>query len=120
MLNDKPIASYVPSMRTVFFASSPKNVEPEHVPTQLFVPTVNKDGKTVVDFIDIDTLNQDSQKQMLYSDFEITRLLASGVKLHPINISPDNRLGITDSMIEDYNKRLESIVDQMYNVESSN
>ena len=107
----------IPERRTKFFASAPNNDEPEHIGTFLNVPTVNKQGKTVVELIDIDTYNQVAEKQLLYTDFEITRLLASGVKIHPINITPDNRLGVTDEMIEDYNRRLESIADQMFNVE---
>lgn len=94
--------------------NSPRDMVAVHTPTLLHVPIVDSEGNSVVEFIDVDTVD-DALKCLSYSDFEIHRLLASGVQLHPINIQPDYRLGITDAMIDDYNMRLESIVNEMYN-----
>ena len=100
-----------------YYSTSPKDMPCEHTPTLLNVPVVNDSGASVVELTDIDMLG-DELKCLKYSDFDITRLLASGVKLHPINIKPDSRLGITNEMIEDYNQRLESIADELFNSEN--
>ena len=103
-------------MREKFFADAPDNTPLGHLPTLLNIPVVNESGQTVVELRDIDNFN-DSLRNLKYTDFDITTLLRQGVPLKSLAIVDSARLGITDAMIEDYNIRLESIADQMFDSE---
>lgn len=101
-------------MRKIFFAQAPANAPAKHIPTLLNVPVLSESGDSIVELRDID-VEDDPLKQLSYSDFVITTLLKSNVKLRPIPISEGSRLGVTDAMIEDFNNRLEAISDQLFN-----
>lgn len=106
-----------PTIRTKFFGDAPDISFERHIPTLLNVQTTDSEGNSVVELQDIDTID-DSLKCLKYTDFEIHNLLKAGVKLHPISIGPDTRLGVTDAMIEDYNSRLETIANDMFESKS--
>lgn len=103
-------------MRTKFFASAPDRFICHHSPTILNTPVVDDNGENIVELRDIDTID-DSIKNLKYTDFEIQNLLKAGVSLKSLAIHSDNRLGVTDDMINDYNERLASIADLMFNVD---
>lgn len=101
-------------MRKIFFAQAPDNAPAKHIPTLLNVPVFSDSGDSIVELRDID-VEDNPLMQLSYSDFTITTLLKSGAKLRPIPVSEGSRLGVTDAMIEDFNERLESISDQLFN-----
>lgn len=103
-------------MRTEFFAKSPDRFICHHSPTLLYTPTVDDNGANIVELQDIDH-SDDTLKNLSYTDFEIQNLLKAGVSLRSLAINADIRLGITDEMINDYNHRLETIADEMFNLQ---
>lgn len=97
-----------------FFPKPCEKVQPVHSPTIQRVPVVTESGDTLIECIDVDTVDE-SLKLLSYTDFDIQRLIENGVDLKHLQITRSSGLGVDDSILDDFDSRLESISDQLFN-----
>lgn len=89
------------------------HIECEHIPTVIRTVEMDKDGNSVTVIKDLDLL-ENPLKGLSYEDFSIKNLLAAGVELKHLPISPDTRMGVDDSEIEHLQDVLMSRVEELY------
>ena len=99
-----------------FFGCSCRDSQPvefEQKFTVLRIPEKDEKGRiSIVDKVLEAVI--DPLSTLKFSDYSINAMLAAGVPLHAIHISPDVRIG-SDKEIKAFNERVDKLAEQMFN-----
>lgn len=87
------------------------------MPTFLILPEKQEDGTVILSHKCLE-LENNPNDGLHFDDFSLSTLIAHGINPKSLNIQSDTRLGITDAMIEDFNQRCDSIVNELFDVKS--
>lgn len=100
-----------------FFPEAAQAAVYPHSPTIQRVSVITESGNTLIECIDVDTID-DPLRCMKYTDFSIQKCIENGVDLKHLNIVHDAKIGIDDADIEDFDSRVESISNELFNQEN--